>query len=94
VFACDFMPTDSRLSPRWNLTLANFEDYEGYVVGEGAVTSTSSRRSGLPALTPLNWSLCRFEDQRFKAFDAEHVVKAVEDLDQSVGVENQTVSLG
>ena len=38
--------------------------------------------------------MCRFEDQRFKAFDAEHVVEAVEDLDQSVGVENQTVPLG
>jgi hypothetical protein len=40
VYVGDFMPTVSRLSPRWKPTLmelANFDDNEGYVVGEGAV---------------------------------------------------------
>jgi len=35
VYVGDFMPTDSRLSP--SLKLANFDDNQGHVVGEGTV---------------------------------------------------------
>src|SRR5271165_6168026 len=72
--------------------LENFDDNQRHiVVGEGA---TSPRHHAVQdrLLQFRNRSPCRSEDKLFKPFDSEHVAPAVEDLDEPVGVESQTVA--
>ena len=71
--------------------LANFDDDQGHIVGEGAVPPRSHAvEDRLPHFR--QWKLCRIEDQSCKAVDAHHIVAIIKDLDEPVGVENQTVA--
>ena len=60
--------------------LANFDDDEGHIIGEGTVPPGSHAIKDCLLHLPER-SLGRLGDQRSQAFDTEHVVKTVEHFD-------------
>src|SRR5215469_5679595 len=70
--------------------LAKLDDNKGHVISERAVSPCSDTvEDRLSHFRKC--SLCRLADQLFEAFDAEHFVTLIEDLDKPVGVKNQAV---
>src|SRR5215469_8684628 len=71
--------------------LAKFNDNQGHVICQGTMSPASHAVQDC-LLTFMNRQPVRFEDQSFKAFDPEHVVEVVKNLDEPVGVKNQTIT--
>src|ERR1700731_619692 len=70
-----------------NPYLANFDDNERHVVGEGSVAPSSYAVEDCP----LHFRQCqrrRFVNQVFQTLHAEHVIGTVKNLDESIRVEN------
>ena len=73
------------------MELANFDDDEGHVVGQGAVAPRG--RALEDGLFHFGKCSCgRLADQLLKALNAEHVLGPVKHFDEPIGVENQTVA--
>ena len=71
--------------------LAHFDDNKRYIVGEGTVPPGSHAVEDC-LLHLLKGLCCRVSHHLRQAFNAEHFSTLIENLDETIGVQNQTIA--